>query len=222
MGQMTLTDFREELTLAAGNRGHTNPQLDRWVNFAYMDVAGAVDMDELEEDTDVPTVANQAYIDKPAGASKVISVVNETTGGLLQYIDKTEYFRLDRTKVGDPVKWAVLSERVYLHPTPDSIDTIKLIHKIEPTALSAVGDTTVLDSVWDNAIYLLSVHYAMMSVGEDQRAVLWLNRALSYLQSRLTAEEIFIREPGLGLSMSVPKERLIAAMEEGLRGQMGA
>lgn len=222
MGVLNLEDFREELSTATGNRGFTNPQLDRWINFAYLDVAGALDLDELEDDSDVATVGGQAYIAKPTDSTRVLAVIDDTNGTYLQHIDKTEYFRLNRTTTGAPVKWAELKERIYLHPTPSAIITMKVLHKIEPAPLTATTDVTVLDATWDAGIWMLAAHYAFMAVGDDQKAVLWMNRAISYMQSRVTAEEIFVREPGLGLSMSVPKERLLAAMEGMIGGNVGA
>jgi hypothetical protein len=222
MGYMTLADFREELSETTGNRGFDNGRLDRWINFAYMDVTGAIDLEELEEPAAAVTVAATPTVAKPDNSRKVLTVVDDTTGRLLQSIDKTEYFRLDRTTTGEPLKWAVLGDNIYLHPTPNAAFDLLIIQKIDPARLELVSDTTILADTWDAAVFMLSVHYAYMSVGEDQRAALWMNRAISYLQSRATAEEIFIREPGLGLSMAVPKERLLSAMQGGISGNVGS
>ena len=50
----------------------------------------------------------------------------------------------------------------------------------------ADGDVTILAGYVDVAIILLGTHYGLMGTGDDQRGITWLNRAMNYLQSRIT------------------------------------
>lgn len=214
MAYMLLSDFRTEVQSAIGDRGFTNSRLDRWINFGYLDLAGAIDFEELTDTAAFAGVIGQNNYPVPADARIVQLVINETDQRLLQFVDKSEFFRLERTVNAPPLKWTRVNDEILLNPTPDATDSFTIVYKKDPTRLINAADLIVLPDTWDAAVTILGTYHGLLAVGEEQRATQWFARAVNYIQSRITQEETFIRTPGLGLTYAVPGERAINALTE--------
>lgn len=218
MGLFTLADFREELTAVMGSRGTSNNRIDRWINMAYFELSGALDFPELNDIHEFDTSAGDAAYAVPSGTRLVKTIVDNDESESLTYIDPTEYFRLDRTLDGPPIRWTRYGNEVFLHPTPDGTIAMLMLRKMDPVRLAQVAHTTVLSATWDAAVHMLSVYQGLLSVGEnEQRAGAWLMRAVAYIQTRATEAEMFTTESGLGLSYSLPMEKRFAIMNEAAR-----
>lgn len=214
MGYMLLTDFRTEVQSSVGDRGFTNARLDRWINFGYLDLAGAIDFEELTETDTFNAVIGQNNYPIPIDARLIQLVINDTDETLLQFIDKSEFYRLNRTAQAPPLKWTRVEEEILLNPTPDATDSFITVYKKDPVRLLNDGDTTILPDTWDAAVTLLATYHGLLAIGQEQRATQWFARAVTYIQSRITQEEAFIRTPGLGLVYAVPQERMANALTE--------
>lgn len=213
MGFFTLEDFREELSSVLGQRGTGDRRLDRWINFGYLDLTGALDFDELNDLYELNVTASQNTYDVPAKTRMVKAVVNEDTDRLLDYVDPTEFFRLDRTKTAEPLRWTRYADNILLHPTPADSATFTVMRKVDPDRLEEYDDVTVLSDTWDAAIHMLSVYHGFLALAENEaRANAWMTRAIMYIQTRATQEEMFVKESGLGLSYAMPLEKRLAAM----------
>jgi hypothetical protein len=201
MGFMTLDDFRTDLQSALGDRGLGNPKLDRWVNFAYLDLAGAISFESLEDDITRSTVAANRAVAAP-GNTLAIKVVRDTTNDrLLSWIPKPEYFRRSASASGQPTHWTRHGEEILLHPIPDDVFSLDIFYQTMPDRLTSPADTTILPDTWDVAIHLLSVYHGLQATGEEQRASAWWARAVNYIQTRLSEDLLQATSSGLGLSL---------------------
>jgi hypothetical protein len=214
MGLMTLADFREDLQSALGERGYANARLDRWINFGYLDLTGAVEFEVLADDEEIDTANGQNYIATPDNALIVTAVRDNDNDNILAWIPKTEYLRRLQATSGDPTHWTRHKDTILLHPVPDAVIALG-VYTIEPPAILAlVSDTTVLPDTWDPAVFQLSVHHALLATADEQRAVAWLSRAIAYIGSRITESDYHGSREGLGASIPRGMEALQARLEQ--------
>jgi len=213
MGLMTLEDFRTDLQSALGDRGIDNPRLDRWINHAYMDLTGGVRFEDLTEINDSETVAGVATISRPTDTRKVLIVKDVTNDNLLGWIPKNEYLRRSSALSGIPENWTEIENLIYLYPKPSGVLSIMTVYLRDPVPLQNPTDLTDISAVWDTVIWMLSVRYGLMALGEEQRASFWLSNALAYIQSKLTEDEIQAMTSGLGRSLPNTMAQLLAAAQ---------
>lgn len=215
MGLMTLADFRSDLQAVLGSRQVTQVRLDRWIYFGYVDLAGAIDFEEFHSILPAPTVIGQQIYPVPDGVRVIKGIVG--SAGLLQYVEDHEFFRRP-PQDGLPVRWTRFGTAYLLGPTPNAVQGINLLAKVDPDPLVAATDVTVLSPVWDQAIYLFSVYHGLIAVGENEaKAREFLGRAFTYVQSRSTHDEEEAREQGLGLTYPMPRVKLAGSLVEGPR-----
>jgi hypothetical protein len=201
MGFMTMDDFRTDLQSAMGDKGIDNTRLDRWINYAYLDLAGSVDFEVLDEDDTVATVAATQTIDAPDNTMIIKFIRNTTSDALLGWVPKGELFRRSSVITGPPTQWTRHGSVIYLHPVPDAVYSLFIISKIPPDLMTSGTDVTVFPDTWDAAIFFLSVHYGLLAIGEEQRSAAWMSRAVSYIQSRMTEKDLHAKAAGLGASL---------------------
>lgn len=208
MGVLTLADFRTDVGTALGSQGRPTFQLDRWVNQGYLDVVGAVDFDVFDQYQTVPTVADTPDIALPVGTVIVKTVKDETSDVNLGWIPQAEYFRRKVTPTGPPTAFTRLKDLIKLNPVPDAIYSLLVITKKDPDSLVQDNDVTAIPSTWDTAVFLLAVHHAWLTLNQEQRAAVWLGRAVTYMQSRITEKDFYTGITGLEKSIAGYEARL--------------
>ncbi len=199
MGVLTLLQMRAEIASTMGTRQNVNdPRRDTWINLAYTDIATGIDFTELDGSLAIPTVVGQNNYAGPVNPLIIQMVRDDTNDNLLTWIPESEYFRLDRSvTTAAPDRWSRRALEVLIWPNPNLIYDLTAYFKITPAILVADGDVTVLPSYVDNGIILLATGYGLLAVGEDQRGVIWINRAVSFLSSRLTGQDFSFLLGGL-------------------------
>ncbi len=199
MGILTLLQMRTELESTMGTRANVDgDRRDLWINMAYTDIASGIDFTELDGEFDIPTVADQHNYTGPANPLIVQMVRDDDNNNLLTWIPETEYFRLDRSVVKDaPQRWTRRATEILVWPNPDAVYALVAYFKITVDALVADGDVTVLPPFVDNGLLLLGAAYGFLAVGEDQRGIIWANRAVNFLSSRLTGQDFSFLLAGL-------------------------
>lgn len=198
MGVLTLLQIRTEVDSNMGNKTSTpDPRIDTWLNLAYNDVASGIDFPELDDEFVIPTVVGQNAYAGPPNPLVVDLVRDDTNENLLTWIPKNEYFRLNRATNGPVQRWYRSGTQILIWPPPIAIVSLTAFFKITPPPLAVDGDVTVLPPYMDNALIFLGTSYGLLATGEDQRAIVWLNRAINFLQSRLTNQDFTFLLGGL-------------------------
>lgn len=204
MGLLKLLDFRDELDVTFGERNVDPIHYNRWINYAYFDLCTSVDFDVLDDELDITTVALTRSYDDPAGDYIIIKHVrDETNDYALTWLPKEDFFRLTAADNGEPKRWTLHKEKLWFYPNPDGAYSLLAIFKELPDALAEDGDPTVLHAGWDAAVSMLASHYGYMAMGEEARGIAWFNRAIAYIQSRMTDEGLQKNVPGLLPSFNV-------------------
>lgn len=199
MGVLTLLNIRNEVASAMGTRSNVTPaRRDVWINLAYTEISSGIKFTELDGSLAIPTVVGQNAYTGPVNPMIVHMLRDDTNNKLLTAVTEEEYFRLDRSVANAKVeRWTRRATQILVWPNPDAIVTLTSYFKITPTALVADGDVTVLPPYTDNALLYLSIATGLMAVGEDQRGIIWVNRAISYLGSRITEQDFSFLLGGL-------------------------
>ena len=198
MGVLTLLQIRTEVDSSMGNRTSVDdPRIDTWINLAYIDIASGIDFPELDGELVIPTVVGQNNYTGPVNPLVVDLVRDDTNENLLTWVPKNEYFRLNRSVNGDVKRWTRSGAEILVFPPPIAIVNLTAFFKITPVILVVDGDVTILPGYVDNALILLAPAYGLLATGEDERAIVWLNRAINFLQSRLTNQDLSFLLGGL-------------------------
>ena len=198
MGVLTLIQIRTEVDSSMGNRTSVDdPRIDTWINLAYIDIASGIDFPELDGELVIPTVVGQNNYAGPVNPLVVDLVRDDTNENLLTWVPKNEYFRLNRSTNGPVKRWTRSATEILLFPPPSAIVSLTAFFKITPAILAVDGDVTILPGYVDNALILLAPAYGLLATGEDERAIVWLNRAINFLQSRLTNQDLSFLLGGL-------------------------
>jgi hypothetical protein len=205
VGILTLLQIRTEVDSIMGNRtGVDDPRLDTWINLAYTDVATGIDFEDLDLEETIATVIGDFEYAGPVSTLGIQLVRDEDNDNLLIWVPKQDYYRLSRAANGVPRKWTRRGSDILISPPADAAYDLTVLHKAAPAALVADGDITILPPYVDNALIFLGAAYGFMAVNEDQRAVLWLNRAINFLSSRLTDQDFSFLLGGL--AKTLPQE----------------
>lgn len=202
MGFMQLSDFETDLQSALGQNVGANSRLDRWINFGYLDLATAEDFEILDAvDTSQSTTNGVNFVNVPTN-TMIVKIIRDTThDNKLQWVNKDEYWRQPQSQTGNPIRWTRDAGKLLLHPVPNGAFQLQITYKKPPTLLASSSDKTVLPDAWDPAVFYLAVHHAFMALGQEGRAMAWLQRAASYMQSRLSEVKLHAVTPGLGPSL---------------------
>lgn len=198
MGVLTLLEIRTEVDSVMGNRTSVDdPRIDTWINLAYIDIASGIDFPELDGELVIPTVIGQNNYIGPVNPLVVDLVRDDTNDNLLTWVPKNEYFRLNRSTNGPVKRWTRSAAEILLFPPPSVVVNLTAFFKVTPVILVLDGDVTILPGYVDNALILLAPAYGLLATGEDERAIVWLNRAINFLQSRLTNQDLSFLLGGL-------------------------
>lgn len=177
---------------------------------AYHDIASGVDFVELTDTSSPATSAGPGNwsLSAPANLITVEHIRNATSDYLLGWIPVVEFLRLPRATLGPPKKWSRRETSILLYPTPDAVYTLEIDYKRTPAKLSLDADVTILPPYVDTAIWLLATSYGFQAVGEDARAISWLNRVIAYLSSRITEQDFSSMIEGLEKTRAVWEESI--------------
>lgn len=188
MGIYQLSDFRTRMNAALGDRGHTDAELDLWINAGYFELVGAVEFERLKSIEDLSIVSGTSEYP----VTGILAITGITIESISKRLIKTSVENLQgraRTQSGRPRYWAWAEGNIVLWPTPDSNYDAVYIAINEPDRLTADADQTVLPGTWDTAIHMLGTAQAFLDLGEDQRSLYWHDRAMKYAGSRMTDAE---------------------------------
>ena len=197
MGLLALSDFEDELEVTFGERNLSAGTLARWINFGYLELCTAVDFEGLDaEDTFNTAVGDDDYT-APTDPLVIKIVRNMTQDEPLTWTPKEDFMRLEKGTNDTPKRWTRHIDDILVWPTPIAIESILVVYKDEPAALSAASDETVLPAAWDMAVTYLATGHGYMTLGEEARAIVWYNKAISYINSRMTEGNLASGTAGL-------------------------
>lgn len=204
MGLLRLCDFRDLLSRSSG-KGFGNPILDLYINLGYIEVQSARNLDHeaLKHVATIDTVEGQTGYALPSNFLGISAIFDSTSKKLVLKTDLDNLQRYNPDSTGRPQLFALSGDGIEVWPSPDKVYTIRGIYFETAALLDSDEDVTVLPATWDNAIFLLSVHYAKASVdGLDEEAHRWYVRAVQYMDSRATDADFSAGAPAMPITVA--------------------
>ncbi len=212
MGLLGLDVIEGEVSSAMGSRtGVDATRRNIWINLAYIDIASGIDFEELSARFTIPTVVSQNNYAGPTDPQVVQLLRDNTNDNLMTWVPKSEFYRLEQS-VDDaiPTRWTREATEIMIWPNPIAIISMVAHYKATPALLTG-SNVTVLPAYVDNALIMLGAAYGFLAVGEDQRAIVWVNRAAQFLGSRLTDQDFSFLLGGLAHTQPSPTSELEAS-----------
>lgn len=188
MGLRTLAQFRDSLEFNLGNRGLGKDQLNLWINDGLLDITSSVDFRALEDKIEL-TFNGSSSAPIPDNVVNVRFVQDISSHRLLTPLPEVEMLR---RPLGVPSHWSRFGNTIRVNSVIFDSENPQLhaYVRIEHPLLEGDTDTTVLPQMWDIAVAYLATHHGFLSLGEGELSVVWLSRAINYIQTRMTDEDL--------------------------------
>ena len=180
MGDLTLSQMKDQVRLALGNREDLDVHLTPLVNTCQLRVARFFDFEESITTTAVDiTYTGDAFVDGsvslPTGTRELHGINILDSGDLyhLQAVDhkqwKDHYYPLYGNTTGRPDTYSLWGETVELYPPPDDAYSAKFRHSKWPADLFSDDEKSELVKK-DDLIIALTICWALYHLNSPARA----------------------------------------------------
>lgn len=149
----------------------SDARLTKRINDAYREVVTRYRHPENETTETITTVAGTATDAVPAAYWYTEAMRDETNDRVLKFRPINWILAQDRDTRGQPRYWSLWGSNFIFYPTPDGVYSITHYYKIEPTALSAGGDSTIVLDAWDEIIEWGATWRAHQFLGEQDKMI---------------------------------------------------
>lgn len=194
MGDMTLLDFRNELSSSLARGTVDTARLDLWINLALLEFGHAIKFKELEKTTSAATAAGVNVVALPADfrmwheEGVWITAPSEYVGQIKresrkQYLKYTSYDVVNRGIIGH---YHIYGKNLYFRPFPDTTAVTWLAHYwAKVTRFVGVNDVSQFDADWDDCILTGALYRGYRAYGEFDRYQNVRNDFLGMVRSRM-------------------------------------
>lgn len=195
------------------NPDAANVTLNRWLDFAYMDLAALVDFERLYNTWDLATVAGTfEYANTPlqADPSRYMgtkAVFNTSTRRRLDWVPFADFLTYDITSQTPPLRWSLRGDQILIQPPGAA--TLQVVYKEAPVAFASDSSKTVLSTIWDQVLVMLAASHGFSTLNEEERSAYFLQKAQQHIQTHITEERI--EESLGGLMPTYPKFQEVTA-----------
>lgn len=191
MGAKTFATFQSDLLFELGNRTDLDNYKADWVNHAYITLTTMNRFWGLKRDFHFPELFDfssasctdgTAWVQTAERCLYVKDVWDTTNDTQLKKIGWNDYVgrtgRSDTDSEGDPEYWVTYGatgsnnkyKRVWLYPTPDSSQGIRIYYRKIPTEMSGDDDVTDIGIEWDEPLLQLAVVQSHMRLNDFDKA----------------------------------------------------
>lgn len=208
----TLFSLRSELLLEIGSRSDVDPtRLNKWINWAYRNLAGMLKVGEMKRSMVFNTVAGQPFYLLPVQVRSIraISVEDSTNfyrgGTKLTLSDEDEYKRQPdsaRTYNKGPRKYFRYNRMVVVYPDPVAVQPLDMEFWVRPDDLTDDTHSPILPIEFHEPLLLHSRHRAWRSLQEFQKANLAANDFLQVLRPLIDTDAEEAGEAPRGLTVA--------------------
>lgn len=197
----SLDQMRVRLRVELGNRSVTDlPDvvLTEWINDAYIDLYGSLDLPESKISFPMTTIVDQAMYLLPNTVDSIrsVSAANDlsldTLGAKLDESDIHSYRKFP-SRQGPPQAWFRENNILVLWPRPDANYSVVLDCRFRPWPLSLPDHYPALDDKWHEALYKGAKYRAWEGLQNDGKAMTTMNE-MSRLIQRKTDRSVADRE----------------------------
>lgn len=146
-------------------------RLTKRINDSYREVVTRFRHPENETSETITTSADTATDAVPSSYWYTVSMRDETNDRVLKYRPLSWLLAQDRDTTGEPYYFTQWGSNHIFHPIPDGTYSITHYYKTLPTALSAGGDTTIVNAAWDEVIEWGATWRVHQFLGEQDKMI---------------------------------------------------
>ncbi len=223
-GWLSLSALRTELALRLGGRTDIDSaRLNQWINEAYIDICGALDLAVLRGSIELTlTVEAELYVlPSSVRMARTISFNDPsdvTYGQMIRKTDEDEYRRLpilDGT--GLPSHWVPFSpDLIVIYPAPDQAYVLAMEVKYRPGRMTSDAHYPILKEEMVEGLLLLSRAKAFSGLLEFGMAGQCQNEYTAFMRSR--RDEVAEQSEGMvGQLVPVRSRRQLLTSTRGIR-----
>lgn len=202
MGLETLTEFRDGINLALGEKRQGNERLDQWVNDAVIELFGELDITGRRQGATADTVIEQREYDVPTDLLAMLVLRNVTTRKRMIKTSIENFLLLDETTEGSPTRYTRVGAFISVHPLPNVVEVLELFFIKEPPVLALPTDTSGLPSMYDRVIHMIGLRNALIDLEENDRATFIFQAAENKLRKLPTEEWLEGQNPQEGIAIA--------------------
>ena len=202
MGLETLTEFRDGINLALGEKRQSNERLDQWVNDAIVELFGELDIAGRRQGATADLVIGQREYDVPTDllAMLVLRITDINRRLIKTSVENFELF--DETTTGSPTHYMRVGPFISVFPLPDAVKELKLFFIKEPATLALPADTSGLPSMYDRVIHMIGLRNALIDLEENERATFIFQAAENKLRKLPTEAWLESQNPQEGVQIA--------------------
>lgn len=189
----TLASMREELLLQLGGQGDIPPaRLNKWINWAYLDLWTSLKLDEGRVGLSFDTIGGQGLYLLPYQFMSSLAVAVEDDksiygGRPLEQTDLRSY-RMYEDKDGNPTHFFRYGNILVLYPTPKGAQTIFLEFRGRPLKLVNDTDSPRIPDEWHESIILNARKKGFSGLMEFDKALPAENEYINSIRRRQDTE----------------------------------
>ena len=180
MGDLTLSQMKDQVRLALGNREDLDVHLTPLINTCQLRVARYFDFEELVATTDLTiSYTGDAFVDGsvslPTGTRELHGINILDSGDLyhIQAVDhkqwKDHYYPLYGSTTGRPSHYSSWGNKIEFYSPPDKAYTAKVRYTKWPDDLTSDNDKSGLDKK-DDLIVALTICWPLYHLNNPDRA----------------------------------------------------
>lgn len=209
----TLQSLRTELDrMLTGRDDVDTTRLNLWINWAYVDLASSLDIDDLKGSMGFNTVVGADLYKLPyeVMATRMAAVVDTVTYGSLGGIPlrKTDLnaWRMRSDQSDEPREYFRERNLLVLWPTPKAVRSIGLDFWIRPVKMVNDTDSPILPLEWHEAILLNARKKAFSALQEFEKAMVAENDFINLVRRKEDRDER--EDDGRIVTSSVPRRKI--------------
>jgi hypothetical protein len=202
VGLETLTEFRDGINLALGDKRQGNERLDQWINDGVVELFGELDIQGRRQGATADTVIDQREYDVPPDllAMLVLRITDVNKRLIKTSIENFEAF--DKTTEGIPTHYMRAGAFISLFPLPNVVQQLQLFFIKEPPQMALASATSGLPSMYDRVIHMIGLRNALIDLEENERATFIFQAAENKLRKLPTEEWLESQNPQEGIAIA--------------------
>lgn len=194
-----LAEFHDGLIEDLQGRGDISSRIDRWINFAYQNLASMLEINELNASMLFPLVADQPFYLLPEVVSWIqwIGVEDSTNyldGGRGFEMTTRETYRTLPDSTSSitsgilPYKYFRIGRMLVIWPTPAEAFDATMDFRVRPLPMTAVDHCPILPPEFHSVIYDMAQARALRKLGFRSEGDRVYNDAISTLRPMINSD----------------------------------
>ena len=202
MGLRTLSEFRDGLNLALGEKRQGNERLDPWINDGQVELFAILDIAGRRICKQTTTIAAQERYALPSDIVAMLSLKDSTNKKRLLKTAIENFELLEDDRPGKPTHYARVDNVLHLYPKPNASFLIQLFYIKEPAVMALRTAVSELPSMYDRVIQMIALRNALIDLEQNERATFVFQAAQNKIRELPTEAWLESQNPSEGIQIA--------------------